>query len=82
MAQTEHVSMESETLTGLFSRNTRGCLTILRDQPAKGYATISFTRDEDSTVADVDAQTLIVPEELFDNALKAAGYSVKAPRGG
>ena len=66
---------EGVQLAGIFSRNGNGCLTILRDEPAEGYVSISFTANDETSVADTDAQTLIVPSRLFDSALDLAGYT-------
>jgi hypothetical protein len=71
---------ESVLQSGVFASNGQGCLTILRDEPAIGYVSISFTPNEDTTAADLDVQNLMVPMALFDSALELAGYASQ-PKG-
>jgi hypothetical protein len=72
---------EDEPRTGLFSQNGHGCLTILRDEPVPGYVSISFTPNDETTTADLEVQTLCVPQALFDSALELAGYAISGPKG-
>lgn len=67
-----------DTLSGAFAQNSIGCLTI---QFNGTRVVISYTPNDETSVADVDAQMLIVPERLFVPALERAGYS-KAKRNG
>lgn len=67
-------------VSGLFSHNGEGCITVLRDQPVRGYVSISYTPNDESSTADLDAQTIVVPSLLFDRALDLAGYAIKTPR--
>lgn len=67
--------------TGLFSQDGTGCLTILRDEPSTGYVSISFTPSDETSIADLEVQTLCVPQTLFDSALELAGYAIGSPKG-
>lgn len=60
--------------SGVFSHNEQGCMTVLQGQPVVGYVSISYTPNKEGSAADLDAQTIVVPEILFTRALKLAGY--------
>jgi hypothetical protein len=81
MSVVAETSPEDGPRTGLFSQDGTGCLTILRDEPVAGYVSISFTPNEETTTADLEVQTLCVPQSLFDSALELAGYAIGSTKG-
>ena len=76
-AETETPAGGLNETSGVFSHNGQGCITVLRDQPVAGYVSISYTPNDESSTADLDAQTIVVPEKLFDRALIIAGYVLR-----
>ncbi len=72
---------EAPLRSGIFAQNEHGCLTILRDEPSEGFVSISFTPNDETSVADFDAQTMSFHAPLFDKALELAGYTAQPPKG-
>ena len=70
---------QGDTLSGAFAQSGIGCLTI---QFTGTCVVIAFTPNDETSVADLDAQMLIVPEKLFAPALERAGYVSKGKRNG